>query len=155
MRTLRTILLYSSILLFATNKLIAQTDGIEQFQWLIGNWKSTQTDGVFLESWSKYDDNTMTGRAYNIVKSDTLFSELLQIHRVGSFWVYIATIEPGYPTTFTLINADADKWIFVNYEHDFPQRVVYTKKEDGTLHAVVEGDMDGIQMSEEYLLSKY
>jgi hypothetical protein len=133
----------------------AQTEDIAQFQWLIGNWKGTQGDATFYESWSQLDNNTVVGKGCNIVKNDTLFRESLQIQKVGNFWVYIATIEDGYPVIFTLTNHFDDTWIFTNYEHDFPQRIVYTKKDDGKLHAKVEGEMEGGQMKEEYLLEKY
>jgi len=142
------------IVLTINNTLKAQSTDTEQFQWLIGNWKGKYNDGVFYESWTKANDSTFVGAAYNVVKSDTLFKERLQIQKVNKFWVYIATIEDSYPVLFTLINSDDVKWIFANYEHDFPQRIVYTQKEDGKLHAKLEGDLEGVQVKEEYLLEK-
>lgn len=143
------------IVLTINNTLKAQSTDTEQFQWLIGNWKGNYNDGVFYESWNKANDSTFVGAAYNVVKCDTLFKERLQIQKVNNFWVYIATIEDSSPVLFTLINSDDVKWIFANYEHDFPQRIVYTQKEDGKLHAKMEGDLEGVQVKEEYLLEKY
>ncbi|KAB2872382.1 MAG: hypothetical protein F9K37_00415 [Bacteroidales bacterium] len=143
------------IVLGSIVRLNAQTDDFSQFQWLIGNWKGTQGDGVFYETWTKINENTLEGKGFHVVKTDTLFREQLQLHKVGKYWIYIASIENSYPVLFTLINSDDEKWIFVNYEHDFPQRIVYTKREDGKLHARVEGEMEGVQMKEEYLLEKY
>ena len=152
MKRLRVILL---LLIFGSTSAVAQTNEMDQFQWLVGNWKGAQNDGTFFESWTKIDDNTMEGFGCQVVKSDTLFKEYLQIHKVGSIWVYIASIEQGYPVLFSLINSENNQWTFVNYEHDFPQRIVYTKREDGKLHAKVEGETEGAQMKEEYLLEKY
>mgnify|MGYP000914533339 CR=1 FL=1 len=143
------------IVLGSIVRLNAQTDDFSQFQWLIGNWKGLQGDGTFYETWTKVNDYTLEGKGFNVVKTDTLFREYLQLHKVGKYWIYIASIEDSYPILFTLINSDEEKWIFVNYEHDFPQRIVYTKREDGKLHARVEGEMEGVLMKEEYLLEKY
>ncbi|MGE0077470.1 MAG: DUF6265 family protein [Bacteroidales bacterium] len=133
----------------------AQTEDISQFQWIIGNWKGNHNGGIFLENWAQIDENTLEGQGYNVVKSDTLFREKLHIQKIGDFWVYIATIEENYPILFTLINSDNDTWNFVNYEHDFPQRIVYTKNENGQLHVKIQGETEGVQMKEEYLLEKY
>jgi len=143
------------IVLGTINGVNAQTDDISQFQWLIGKWKGTQGDGIFYENWSKINDYTLEGTGFHVVKSDTLFRESLQLHKVGKYWVYIATIENSYPILFTLIDAFDNTWIFANYEHDFPQRIVYTKRDDGKLYAKVEGETEGVQMKEEYLLEKY
>lgn len=149
---------YSLILLLVlgtVSSVSAQSEDVEQFQWLVGNWKGNHNDGVFYESWEKADNNTFIGKAYNVVKSDTLFKEQIQIQKIGKFWVYIATIEEGYPVLFTLINSDETKWTFVNYEHDFPQRIVYTQVEEKKLHVLIESDAQGVNVKENYLLDKY
>ncbi len=143
------------IVLGSIIRVTAQPNNISQFQWLIGKWKGTQGDGVFYENWSKVNDYTLEGTGYHVVKSDTLFRESLQLHKVGKYWVYIATVENSYPVLFALIDAFDDTWIFANYEHDFPQRIVYTKRDNGKLYVKVEGETEGVQMKEEYLLQKY
>lgn len=143
------------IVLGTINGVNAQADDISQFQWLIGRWRGAQGDGVFYENWTKINDYTLEGAGCHVVKNDTLFRESLKLHKVGKYWTYIATIENSYPVLFTLIDSFDNTWIFVNYEHDFPQRIVYTKRDDGKLFAKVEGEMEGVQMKEEYLLEKY
>jgi len=33
--------------------------------------------------------------------------------------------------------------VFENREHDFPQRVIYRRELDGSMHARIEGERDG------------
>lgn len=147
--------LFLLVVLGTVSSISAQNSDNDQFHWLIGNWKGNHNDGVFYESWVRTDNNALVGKAYNVVKSDTLFKEQILIQKIGKFWVYIATIEEGYPVLFTLINSDDTKWTFVNYEHDFPQRIVYHQIDEKKLHVLIESDAQGVNVKEKYLLEKY
>ena len=147
--------LFLLVVLGTFSSISAQNSDNDQFNWLIGNWKGNHNDGVFYESWVRTDNNALVGKAYNVVKSDTLFKEQILIQKIGKFWVYIATIEEGYPVLFTLINSDDTKWTFVNYEHDFPQRIVYHQIDEKKLHVLIESDAQGVNVKEKYLLEKY
>jgi hypothetical protein len=129
-------------------------DSINQFEWLLGDWKGTQGPATLTESWKKVDETLMLGEGYVIMNGDTAVTELLRIQKIGRFWTYIPIINKGQPVLFTLIESANDKWVFENKEHDFPQRIVYTRKPDGSLLAWIEGEMNGKQMKDEYTLQK-
>ena len=143
-----------TVLLFANTTLIAQSKGIEQFGWMLGSWKGETGEGVLYESWVRRDENTMLGEGYYIVNADTVLTELLRIQKVGNYWTFIPIINNNQPALFTLIESGNNNWVFENKEHDFPQRVVYSQRKGGSMFAWIEGEMDGEQMKEEYLMER-
>lgn len=142
------------LILFTINVLNAQSPGIEQFEWLLGSWKVKMSEGEVYESWTKQDENTLLGKGYYINKGDTTITEQLRIQKIGNYWTYIPTIRKNHPVLFTLISSGSDIWVFENKEHDFPQRIAYSQKKDGSLLAWIEGEMNGKQMKEEFLMEK-
>ena len=154
MQSLRLQHLLTAALLFAAAAVNAQSTGIEQFEWLTGNWKGPADKGDFYESWTRYDESTLTGEGYLIIENDTVFREVLRIQNICGHWVYIASINKGVPVLFALAASDDSKWVFENKEHDFPQRVVYSLKTDGSLLAWIEGEMKGKMRKEEYSMEK-
>ncbi len=48
----------------------------------------------------------------------------------------------GPPTEFRMVELAANRVVFENPTHDFPQRVIYERNGD-TLHARIEGTMNG------------
>ena len=141
-------------LLLVSFSLNAQTNGIEQFSWMLGSWKGNTGEGELYESWVKQDQNTLIGKGYYIVKGDTTTREKLRIQKIDNYYTFIPIINNNYPALFTMVESENNKWVFENKEHDFPQRVVYSLKENGSMLAWIEGELNGEQMKEEYLFEK-
>ena len=69
----------------------------------------------------------------------TAFEFLCIVERDGSL-VYQAMPNGRSPATdFTLTKIDENNAIFENPTHDFPKMIRYTRREDGSLQAVVSG----------------
>lgn len=132
----------------------AQINDIEQFKWIVGKWQGTSGEGQLVENWKKLDENTLLGEGYYIVKNDTILKEYLKIERFGRHWAYIATINDRQPALFSLVESKNNTLVFENKEHDFPQRVVYSFKKDGSLLAWIEGNVKGKAQKEEYSMQK-
>ena len=147
-------LLSVAMLMLISFSLNAQTKGIKQFSWMLGSWKGNTNDGEISENWIKQDDNTIIGKGYYIVKGDTILREKLRIQKIENYYTFIPIIANNYPVLFTLVESGNNKWVFENKEHDFPQRVVYSRKGDNSMLAWIEGEMNGEQMKEEYLFEK-
>lgn len=145
---------FAFFILFVSTASFAQNRGIEQFKWMFGEWKGESAKGSTLESWIKENENTMTGKGYYVVKGDTVVVEQLRIQKIGNYWTYIPIINNNKPVLFTLIKVENDIWVFENKEHDFPQRVIYSRKKDGSMLAWIEGEMKGKFIKEEYLMEK-
>jgi len=149
--------LFSGLLIcagFLTGSPLSAQSSIDQFSWMKGDWKGSTGPYEFYESWVQQDANTLTGKSYSINKSDTSIFELMRIEQVGDHWVFIAIIEKSNPVLFTLIETKNNIYVFENKEHDYPQRVVYSLKEDGKMLAWIEGEKNGQKTKDEYLLEK-
>ena len=145
---------FAFIILLVNVTSTAQNKSIDQFEWMLGDWKGKTDKGDIYESWVKEDENTMIGEGYYVVKDDTVVVEQLCIQKIGNYWTYIPIINKSIPVLFTLIEVENDIWIFENKEHDFPQRVIYSRKTDGSMLAWIEGEMNGKRMKEEYMMEK-
>jgi hypothetical protein len=91
------------------------------------------------------------GRTTSVAKAKTVFFEYLRIEARDSGLVYVAQPKGGPATEFPLVRLEAGIAVFENLAHDFPKRVVYTKRADGGLTARVEGDASSPEKAEELL----
>jgi hypothetical protein len=57
--------------------------------------------------------------------------------------VFFAKPSDKPEASFRSVKSDATSIVFENPEHDFPQRVKYQLKTDGTLDARIEGNLKG------------
>lgn len=153
MKTYQYISIPLLLLLFATARCNGQDSGIGQFKWLIGQWKGEIEGAQLYESWSVQDERTMVGAGYVVAGGDTVVHELLRIQKIGEYWTYIPIINGKPPVLFHMIKSESGIWTFENKEHDFPQRVNYTREKDGTLLAWIEGNLKGKEKKEEYRMT--
>lgn len=125
--------------LVATYALQAQTNSeiAQVINKMVGSWESTNGEYTMHETWSKSSDYHGQG----IVKkgSDTLFTEQLRIMNIAGHWCYIATPQEQKPVLFYLMTSTEDELVFVNPEHDFPQKITYHIPDRGNMTAIVEG----------------
>jgi hypothetical protein len=129
---------------------------IEKASWVLGTWKGESPEGVFVEHWEKKSDSLYTGKGNMIVGQDTVFSELLAIQQRGNDVYYVATIpgeNDGKPTDFKLTSSD-NALVFENPEHDFPQKITYTQKDDSSILVEVSGNMNGKPNTESFTFKK-
>ena len=111
--------------------------------WMAGTWGS-EIDGVRMEEhWTSADGNLMLGLHRDVTPKKTSF-EFLRIERRGETLVYLAMPGGRPPTEFPLKSATADRIVFENLGHDFPQRIIYWR-EQARLCARVEDATQGEQ----------
>jgi len=113
---------------------------LAQLEWIPGFWSGTNASGTtFEERWNPIGGGSMIGVAR--VLRDGLMSSfefLCIVERDGGL-VYQAMPNGSPATDFTLTAIDANSATFENPAHDFPKMIKYTRREDGTIHAVVSG----------------
>jgi hypothetical protein len=125
------------------------------FDWMAGEWSGTFNGASISEVWTKKDGYTFEGKGYVVSGNDTVVRETLLIQKIGKHWVYIAGINERNPVLFTLESPQgAGEIAFANKEHDFPQRIVYIQKENGEMHAKIEGKVMGKRKREEYIYKR-
>ena len=79
------------------------------------------------------------------------FFEYLRSEQTDSAIVYFATPRGKETTGFPLKESTKNRAVFENLSHDFPQRVIYHLRDDGTLLASIEGMQNGELRTEEWL----
>ncbi|WP_258105578.1 DUF6265 family protein [Marinoscillum sp. MHG1-6] len=130
----------SYLLVFVTLLTFSCTEkeSLDQFYWMEGLWLKDDPDSMLYscESWTKITPFEMSGFGMTLDSGDTIFYEELQIISGQSDIYYIADVGDG-PVSFKLTQVESDRWVFENPEHDFPQRIVYTKT-DSTMTAYTE-----------------
>jgi hypothetical protein len=133
-------------------------DQIKEFAFLEGDWQNNTPDGLFTEKWKKDNDSTFT--AHSVIKNgkDTLFHETIVLDQKGDSLHYIVT-NPKQTTadrsvSFTLKSFTANKYVFENKQHDFPQRITYTKVTEDSLVAEISGTQNGKPAMEEFPMKR-
>ena len=88
----------------------------------------------------KLNATTLGGVGYSFERKDTTFTETLRIEQIGNDIFYIAEVphNPG-PVRFKLMRLDECSAVFENPEHDFPNRIIYIRQGEDSLHVRIEG----------------
>jgi len=142
---MKSIVLAAAITLLAAGTALSQT----MPEWMAGSWTS-QRDGVRMEEhWTRGDGGLMIGMHQDVAASGKISFEFLRIERRDGKLIYLAMPRARPETPFPLKSATADRIIFENPDHDFPQRIIYWR--DGArLCARIEGTIKGKAESEEW-----
>jgi hypothetical protein len=114
--------------------------------WIIGDWEMADAEGRLVEHWSRVNDTLMKGHSFQVVGSDTVFSETMECYCSRTEVYYIPTVpgqNGGRPVVCRMEDAAGDSVSFVNPDHDFPSRIVYRKVGRDSLIASIEGMIDG------------
>ncbi|MGZ5243583.1 MAG: DUF6265 family protein [Bacteroidia bacterium] len=130
---------------------------IKKLEWILGSWQDTSTDMHFTETWRKENDSTFAGDGFGVENGDTIFREKLELAERNDEVFYVATVNEhlaGKPTTFSMVSDSSNKWIFENPNHDFPQRIIYILTSENTLHARVEGTVNGKLQGEDFNMQR-
>lgn len=116
---------------------------VESMGWLAGCWEGEIRGGKNQEQWMRPEGKSMLGMSRTIVNGETVLFEFLQIVQERDELQYVARPQGKEPTSFRLIRGGDHQAVFENPEHDFPQRIVYSLRTDGSLAARIEGTDKG------------
>lgn len=126
------------------------SESFNDLKLLTGEWESY--DGVlFNENWKQINNKLLLGEGFSLNGSDTAFYESLQISLINDS-VYYSVLFGKKPVEFLLTKASKRKWMFVNSDNEFPNRIEYKIKND-TLLTVVISDME-VNKKQIFLLKK-
>jgi hypothetical protein len=109
---------------------------------LNGTWK--MEDKEVYEHWDLMNENSLKGISYANSNGKIVIMEYLEISNIQNEVLYAATVvdqNNGDPIYFKLIQSDS-LFVFVNPNHDFPQKIVYHKIDDQKLFVEVLGKND-------------
>jgi len=121
----------------------APPPAIEKLAWLAGSWRLKQAGRIVEEQWMAPAAGVMLGMSRTVAKGKVVGHEFLQI-RVGpgGALFYIAQPSGQKEAAFQHTALTDHEVVFENPEHDFPKKITYTRKADGSLLAVIEGPRD-------------
>ncbi|KAF2335108.1 DUF6265 family protein [Flavobacterium daemonense] len=153
------IILIALIITFVScqKKESVEKDKIKVADWLIGNWENTSPEGVLTENWIKLNDSTFSASSYFIKEKDTIHFESIVLAQLGETLTYKATVKgqnDDKPVSFPSTSETAQKLVFENPKHDYPQKITYTKGANNTLTAEISGNLNGKPSSEKFVMTK-
>ena len=77
----------------------------------------------------------------------------LLIYKKEDNLIYSVKVNNDESTDFTLVDMQKQA-VFENINHDYPQRIIYSKNDKDSLYARIEGNVDGEAQFEEFKYSK-
>ena len=119
---------------------------IKKAKWLIGEWKCVTTKRVLHEVWWVKNDSCLAERSYFLKNADTVQLETVNLEEHQGKLFYIPTLKDennGKPVLFKQTSATQNQLVFENLEHDFPQKITYTRITADSLLAETSGIVNG------------
>jgi hypothetical protein len=143
----RSVALCGALLAFSAGAFGAES-GVTQLAWLSGCWKSGNAETGSGELWTPPAGGSMLGISRTVRQGKMVEFEFMQLRTLDDGTLaFIAQPSGRPPTIFRLKALDETGVTFENLEHDFPQRVTYSRTEDGNISARIEGTVNGAPRS--------
>jgi hypothetical protein len=121
--------------------------------WMAGSWAG-EKDGVHSEEhWTTPEGGALVGMHKDVKGGRMSSFEFSRIVEEGGRLCYLASPGGAAPTSFCAVEMEANRVVFENRNHDFPQRILYWREGD-RIHARIEGPMNGEPVSEEWVWSR-
>lgn len=117
----------------------SEAGGLADLSFLAGAWAGEQQGLTMEEVWTAPAGGTLLGLHRDVARGRTVSWEFLRIDAKDGVITYWASPRGAAPTPFRLVESGANRAVFENPEHDFPQRILYWLDAEGRLHARVEG----------------
>jgi hypothetical protein len=143
-------------ILLAATLLLAEPDAPPSFEiqglaWMAGDWQADRGQATVDEHWTRPAGGTMLGTSRTVAGRRTVEFEFLRIEQRADGIFYVAQPGGRPPTDFRLVRLEKQRVVFENLQHDFPQRIIYERRADGSLLARIEGDVGGKLKAVEFL----
>jgi len=126
---------------------------LSDLAFMTGCWrgKLAGRDGTVEERYNPAAGGLMLGTSQTIVGGRTVSFEFFKIEQAEG-GIAMTPAPQGKPSvSFELASLEDQKAVFENLEHDFPKRIVYQLRDDGSLVARIEGDKP--EQSEEFVMA--
>jgi hypothetical protein len=112
--------------------------------WLAGTWTFERNGRTVTEHWLPPAGGTMLGVSRTVAGERTVEYEFIVLRETAEGGLVFEAHPSGQAgAEFPLVRWSARELVFENTAHDFPQRIVYTLNDDGSLLAAIEGERNG------------
>jgi uncharacterized protein DUF6265 len=122
---------------------VMEKPSVGDFSWLAGCWEGGRPGVVREEQWTKPAGGSMLGMGRTVANAKTVEFEFMRIHQDKEEIFYTARPSGQPEASFKLVSQNGQAATFENPQHDFPQRVIYRRQQDGSLLARIEGTVNG------------
>lgn len=133
--------IFSSILLLTLCFCTPKAKTINKLEWLIGSRSMEQNGQVIYETWSKTNDQLLSGKSFFVENKDTTVLETIEIKIIDNETFYCPTVvnqNDGEAVLFKLTSTNPTQLVFENAQHDFPNKICYNQ-EGKNINAWIEG----------------
>ncbi len=127
------------------------TTQLAELSWISGCWIYETEKVRSEECWMEPAGTLILGLHRDVRSGGKTFFEYLRIELTDSAIVYFATPRGKETTGFPLKESTRNRVVFENPTHDFPQRIIYHLRDDGTMLASIEGMQAGELRTEEWV----
>ncbi len=130
---------------------------LEEVSWIIGNWENNIPEGKTIESWQKLNDSVLIGKSIFIKEKDSLLLENILIVQRQEGLYYIPTVinqNEGNSVEFKLSYKSGRMLVFENPQHDFPQKISYSKISNDSILAEISGISNGKEKSVKFPMTR-
>lgn len=129
----------------------AISPSVSSLEWLAGCWAIEGGEPGSGEQWMLPAGGTMLGVGRTVRRGRAIAHEFMQIREVEpGRLAFIARPSNQQEASFPLLRFGVNEVVFENLAHDFPQRVTYRLIDTRTLHARVEGTVNGPRRGEDF-----
>lgn len=121
---------------------------IDNLRFMAGSWTCEIWGGRFDETWIVPAAGTMQGVGRHVSDGKTGFMEFLSIEPVGdglTMFILLGAPSKGAktPVAFPMVELSPGHAVFERPANDYPKRLTYEAKDDGSLFCRIEGPKDG------------
>ncbi len=118
----------------------AQAKTLADVAFMSGCWRGRLEGSDWIEErYGPPAAGLMMGTSQTVEDQKTTFFEFIQIVEKDGEVEMIPAPGGQKSVSFRLVRVEGKKAVFENLEHDFPKRIIYQLKDDGSLFARVEG----------------
>ncbi len=144
MNTLRHALAGAVVTLVVALPAGADEPRLAHLSWLAGCWHAADAEPGTVEQWTSLAGDSLLGVSRTVDGGRTVMYEFMRIAPdAAGRLTFFAQPRGVAPTGFPAVSTSSTQVVFENGGHDFPQRVVYRFEAPATLHAHIEGVVDG------------
>ena len=133
------------ILTIALTACQGKKNPLDELNPIIGDWHAQMEDHIIVsENWVRNHENSLSGTSYFINRGDTTLSEAMTIEWVNDqlqFSTLLSNEESE--VVFPLKSFENGTFVFENLRNEYPQRIIYHVPTKDSLHAYIEGDLNG------------
>ena len=140
-------------------ELTALPEKASLFNWVTGNYTLKSDYGYYYENWEKQDSVTykVVGYFMDVDNEDTLFRQRMKLQktRKGVVMFYdVKNQNDNKIVEFLLTKEENNVYTFENSFRDYPSIVTYKIMSDTSINVVMHGFKNGIEKSEDFVITK-